>query len=111
MGPPSHSRRAPPEPSQSTESDETVREEPPQEPPTRGSAGTQSRNVRPIYKHLQEVRMSSSDDGGFLGLEERMSFEEDVAPQEPLVQQELQGAQGGQDVALRGPQPELLETD
>ena len=55
--------------------------------------------------------MSSSDDGDFLGLEEQMSFEEDVAPQEPLVQQELQGAQGGQDVAFRGPQPELLETD
>ena len=55
--------------------------------------------------------MSSSDGGDFLGLEERMSFEEDVAPQEPLVQQELQGAQGGQDVALQGPQPELLETD
>ena len=109
--PPSHSRRAPPEPSQSRESDETVGEEPPQEPPTRGSAGSQSRNVRPIHKHSQEVRMSSSDDGDFLVLEERMSFEEDVAPQEPLVQQELQGAQGGQDVALQGPQPELLETD
>ena len=91
--PPSHSRRAPPEPSQSRESDETVREEPPQEP-TRGSAGSQSRNVRPIHKHSQEVRMSSSDDGDFLGLEERMSFEEDVAPQEPLVQEGLQGAQG-----------------
>ena len=54
--------------------------------------------------------MSSSDGGDFLGLGERMSFEEDVAPQEPLVQQELQGARG-QDVALQGPQPELLETD
>ena len=48
--------------------------------------------------------MSSSDDRDFLGLEERMSFEEDVAPQEPLVQEELQGAQGGQEVALQGPQ-------
>ena len=103
--PPSRSRRAPTEPSQSRESDETVREEPPQEPPTGGSAGSQSRNVRPIHKHLQEVRISSSDDGDFLLLEERTSFEEDMAPQEPLVQQELQGAQGGQDVALRGPQP------
>ena len=55
--------------------------------------------------------MSSSDEGDFLGLEERMSFDEDVARQEPLVQEELQGAQGGQDVALQRPQPELLETD
>ena len=52
--------------------------------------------------------MSSSDEGDFLGLEERMSFEEDMAPQEPLVQEELQGAQGGQEVALRGPQLESL---
>ena len=103
--------RATTEPSQSRESDETVRAEPPQEPPTRGSTGSQSQNVRPIHKHLQEVRMSSSDDGDFLGLEERMSFEEDVAPQEPLVQEELQGAQGGQEVALQVPQPELLKTD
>ena len=88
--PPSHSRRAPTEPSQSRESDETVREEPPQEHPTRGSTGSQSWNVRPIYKHLQEVRMSSSDDRDFLGLEGRMSFEEDVAPQEPLNPGELQ---------------------
>ena len=54
---------------------------------------------------------SSSDEVDFLGLEERMSFAEDVALQEPLVQEELQGAQGGQDVALQGLQPELLETD
>ena len=42
--PPSHSGRTPPgppEPSQSRESDETVREEPLQEPPTRGSTGSQ----------------------------------------------------------------------
>ena len=109
--PPNRSRRAPTEPSQSRESDETVREEPPQEPPTRGSAGSQSRNIRTIHKHLQEVTMSRSDDGDFLLLEERTSFEEDVAPQEPLVQEELQGAHGGQDVGLQGPQPELLETD
>ena len=88
-----------------------MREEPPQEPPTGGSAGSQSRNVRPIHKQLQEVRMSSGDDGDFLGLEERMSFEEDVALQEPLVQEELQGAHGGQEVALRRPQPKLLGTD
>ena len=55
--------------------------------------------------------MSSSVEGNFLGLEERMSFEEDVASQEPLVQEELQGAQGGRKVALRRPQPQLLETD
>ena len=108
---PSRSRRAPTEPSQSRESDETVREEPLQEPPTRGSTGSKSRNVRPIHTHLQEVKMSSSDDGDFLGLGERMSFEEDVAPQEPLVQEELQGAHGRQEVALRRPQPKLLETD
>ena len=55
--------------------------------------------------------MSSSNDRDFLGLEERMSFEEDVAPQEPLVQEELQGAQGGQEVALQGPQPESLTVE
>ena len=54
--------------------------------------------------------MSSGDNGEFLGLEERMSFEEYVAPQEPSVQEELQGAHGGQEVALRRPQPKLLET-
>ena len=35
----------------------------------------------------------------------RMSFDEDVALHEPLVQEELQGADGGQEVALQGPQP------
>ena len=54
--------------------------------------------------------MASSDEGDFLGLEERMSFDEDVAQQEPLVQEELQGAQGGQDVALQGP-PESLPVE
>ena len=42
-----------------------------------------------------------SDDGDFLGLEERMSFDEDVALQEPLVPEELKGAYGGQEVALQ----------
>ena len=55
--------------------------------------------------------MSSSDEGDFLGLEERMNFDEDVAQQEPLVQEELQGAQGGQEVALQGPQPESLTVE
>ena len=54
---------------------------------------------------------SSSDEGDFLGLEERMSFDEDVALQEPLNQEELQGAQGGQEVALQGPQPESLTVE
>ena len=55
--------------------------------------------------------MSSSDDGDFLGLEERMSFEEDVAPQEPLNPGELQGAQRGQEVELQGPQLESLTAE
>ena len=55
--------------------------------------------------------MSSSDEGDFLGLEKRMSFDEDVAQQEPLVQEELRGAQGGQEVALQGPQPESLAVE
>ena len=55
--------------------------------------------------------MSSSDDGDFLGLEERMSFEEDVAPQEPLNPGELQGAQRGQEVELQGPQLESLAAE
>ena len=55
--------------------------------------------------------MSSSDDGDFLGLEERMSFEEDVAPQEPLNPRELQGAQRGQEVELQGPQLESLTAE
>ena len=37
-----------------------------------------------------------------MGLEERMILDEDVALQEPLVQEELQGAQGGQEVAPQG---------
>ena len=40
--------------------------------------------------------MSSNYEGDLLGLEERMSFDENVAQQEPLVQEDLQGAQGGQ---------------
>ena len=52
--PPNRSRNLPTEPSQSRESNETVREEPPQEPPTGGSAGSQSPDVRPIHRHLQQ---------------------------------------------------------
>ena len=58
--PPNRSRRAPTEPSQSRGSDEPVHEEPPQEPPTRGSAGSQSRNVRPVHRHLQQEQRRAS---------------------------------------------------
>ena len=54
---------------------------------------------------------SSSDEGDFLGLEERMSFDEDVSLQEPLNQEELHGAQGGQEVARHVSQPEIPEAD
>ena len=52
-----------------------------------------------------------SDDRDFLGLEERMSFHEDVALQEPFVPEELKGAHGGQEVALQRTQPELLTVE
>ena len=61
--PPSRSRRAVMELSQSRELDEPLREEPPQLLPTRGSAGSQSQNVRPIHKNLHDRKI-----GGHLGL-------------------------------------------
>ena len=48
---------------------------------------------------------SGSDEGEFLGLEEHTSFVEDVVLQEPLVQEELQGAHGAQEVA-----PQVIRT-